>query len=211
MFSSRRRNKVVDIGALRLLGLHGSPPAAGRGGRESYSLKAANYGSQIARFSTPERGFLAIPITPPPSACPATSVTWADSHGRRDILRPAAIKCPGELLRLLSEAVRPGTLAVMRQEARETQKRADQNERPPNMKKQVLFVQGAGQGAHEEDAKLAASLGKELGPGYEVRTQQCQTRTPLMTLLGARAWQRNLRRWVTASSWLATRQGPQPD
>jgi predicted alpha/beta hydrolase family esterase len=37
------------------------------------------------------------------------------------------------------------------------------------MKKQVLFVQGAGQDAHEEDAKLAASLSKELGPGYEIR------------------------------------------
>jgi hypothetical protein len=37
------------------------------------------------------------------------------------------------------------------------------------MNKQVLFVQGAGQGAHEEDAELAASLGRELGPNYEIR------------------------------------------
>jgi predicted alpha/beta hydrolase family esterase len=37
------------------------------------------------------------------------------------------------------------------------------------MRKQVLFVQGAGEGAHEEDAKLAESLEKGLGPDYEVR------------------------------------------
>jgi predicted alpha/beta hydrolase family esterase len=37
------------------------------------------------------------------------------------------------------------------------------------MKKRVLFVQGAGAGAHEADARLVASLIKELGPDYEVR------------------------------------------
>jgi len=37
------------------------------------------------------------------------------------------------------------------------------------MRKQVLFVQGAGAGAHAEDAKLAASLGKALGADYEMR------------------------------------------
>jgi hypothetical protein len=37
------------------------------------------------------------------------------------------------------------------------------------MRKQVLFVQGAGDGAHEEDAKLAASLRAGLGADYEVR------------------------------------------
>jgi len=34
--------------------------------------------------------------------------------------------------------------------------------------KQVLFVQGGGEGAHEADAKLAASLRLELGPDYSV-------------------------------------------
>jgi uncharacterized protein len=33
----------------------------------------------------------------------------------------------------------------------------------------VLFIQGAGDGAHDEDARLAASLRARLGPGYEVR------------------------------------------
>jgi predicted alpha/beta hydrolase family esterase len=37
------------------------------------------------------------------------------------------------------------------------------------MKKPVLFVHGGGQGAHEEDEKLAASLRDELGATYEVR------------------------------------------
>ena len=37
------------------------------------------------------------------------------------------------------------------------------------MSKQVLFVQGAGKGAHQADAKLVASLSKELTPDYDVR------------------------------------------
>jgi predicted alpha/beta hydrolase family esterase len=36
------------------------------------------------------------------------------------------------------------------------------------MKKQTLFVQGAGKGAHEADSKLVASLRKGLGPSYRV-------------------------------------------
>ena len=32
-----------------------------------------------------------------------------------------------------------------------------------------LFIQGAGEGAHELDARLASSLAKGLGPSYEVR------------------------------------------
>ena len=34
---------------------------------------------------------------------------------------------------------------------------------------QVLFVHGAGEGAHAADAKLVASLREQLGSGYEVR------------------------------------------
>ena len=38
------------------------------------------------------------------------------------------------------------------------------------MKRQILFVQGGGEGAHDEwDNKLVDSLRRELGPGYEVR------------------------------------------
>lgn len=37
-----------------------------------------------------------------------------------------------------------------------------------NMKKQVLFIQGAGEGAYEEDEKLAASLQEVLGLEYDV-------------------------------------------
>ena len=32
----------------------------------------------------------------------------------------------------------------------------------------VLFIHGAGEGAYEEDKKLAASLQQSLGPEYEV-------------------------------------------
>lgn len=38
------------------------------------------------------------------------------------------------------------------------------------MKSQVLFVHGGGEGAHEADEKLAASLGNALGTGYAVRS-----------------------------------------
>jgi predicted alpha/beta hydrolase family esterase len=38
------------------------------------------------------------------------------------------------------------------------------------MTKQILFVQGGGEGAHDEwDDKLVASLGRALGPGYAIR------------------------------------------
>jgi predicted alpha/beta hydrolase family esterase len=40
------------------------------------------------------------------------------------------------------------------------------------MTRQVLFLQGAGTGAYEEDAKLAADLRRKLGPGYHVRYPQ---------------------------------------
>ena len=37
------------------------------------------------------------------------------------------------------------------------------------MKKEVVFVQGGGEGAHAEDGRLVASLRNELGAGYDVR------------------------------------------
>jgi uncharacterized protein len=40
------------------------------------------------------------------------------------------------------------------------------------MKRGVLLVHGGGQGAYEEDRKLAASLRDVLGPGYDVRHPQ---------------------------------------
>ena len=38
------------------------------------------------------------------------------------------------------------------------------------MKKQILFVHGGGEGAHEEDEKMAASLRDELGSSYDVHS-----------------------------------------
>ena len=37
------------------------------------------------------------------------------------------------------------------------------------MRRRVLFIHGGGEGAHEEDGKLAKSLGRALGAAYEVR------------------------------------------
>lgn len=36
------------------------------------------------------------------------------------------------------------------------------------MARRVLFIQGAGEGAHEADARMAADLQAQLGPGYRV-------------------------------------------
>lgn len=47
----------------------------------------------------------------------------------------------------------------------------EQEESEP-MKKHVLFVHGAGEGAHEEDRTLAESLQNALGAGYDVRSPQ---------------------------------------
>jgi hypothetical protein len=40
------------------------------------------------------------------------------------------------------------------------------------MKKQILFIQGAGEGAYEEDGQLVASLRNALGAAYELRYPQ---------------------------------------
>ncbi len=38
------------------------------------------------------------------------------------------------------------------------------------MKRQLLFIQGAGAGTHDEwDDKLVASLREHLGPGWDIR------------------------------------------
>ncbi len=48
-----------------------------------------------------------------------------------------------------------------------SQRRANEGR---NVKRQLLFVQGGGAGAHDEwDSKLVESLGRELGPDYEIR------------------------------------------
>src|SRR4051812_30249563 len=43
------------------------------------------------------------------------------------------------------------------------------------MKKQVLFIQGGGNGGYEADAKLVASLQKALGKDYELNYPRMQT------------------------------------
>jgi hypothetical protein len=48
----------------------------------------------------------------------------------------------------------------------------DQQEDGELMKKQVLFIHGGGQGAHEEDKKMAANLWDALGVAYTVRCPQ---------------------------------------
>src|SRR5688572_22692774 len=46
--------------------------------------------------------------------------------------------------------------------------RSRRRKRKSSMKKQVLFIQGAGEGAYEEDQKLVESLQHVLGPEYTV-------------------------------------------
>ena len=46
------------------------------------------------------------------------------------------------------------------------------------MKKDVLFIHGAGQGAYEEDGKLVASLQDALGTGYAIRYPKMEEENP---------------------------------
>ena len=46
--------------------------------------------------------------------------------------------------------------------------RSQMEKRKNNMMQQVLFIQGGGDGAYEEDEKLAVSLQESLGPEYQV-------------------------------------------
>jgi pimeloyl-ACP methyl ester carboxylesterase len=61
-------------------------------------------------------------------------------------------------------------------------------------KKQILFVHGAGEGAYDADAKLAANLRDQLGPHYKVH----YPRMPNEAAPDAPAWKRRLAKEVAA-------------
>src|SRR5262249_48060199 len=61
-------------------------------------------------------------------------------------------------------------------------------ERPKAMRKQILFVQGGGEGGWQADAELVASLQRELGPDYEIR----YPRMPNEDSPDAAAWKQQL-------------------
>jgi serine hydrolase len=63
-----------------------------------------------------------------------------------------------------------------------------------NMKKQVLFIQGGGEGAHEEDNKLAISLQHELGGEYNV----IYPKMPEEEGLGYEAWKAQISKELAA-------------
>ncbi len=62
-------------------------------------------------------------------------------------------------------------------------------------KKQVLFIQGAGQGAHEMDGKLVASLRNALGAEYDV----LYPKMPEEEDAGYEAWKAQLSKELAAS------------
>jgi predicted alpha/beta hydrolase family esterase len=61
-------------------------------------------------------------------------------------------------------------------------------------KKQVLFVHGAGEGAYDADAKLAADLRDQLGPNYKVHCP----RMPNEAAPDAAVWKRRLAKEIAA-------------
>jgi pimeloyl-ACP methyl ester carboxylesterase len=61
-------------------------------------------------------------------------------------------------------------------------------------KKQVLFVHGAGEGAYDADAKLAADLRDQLGPDYKVHCP----RMPNESAPDAAVWKRRLAKEIAA-------------
>lgn len=62
------------------------------------------------------------------------------------------------------------------------------------MKKQVLFIQGGGEGAYEEDRKLAQSLGDALGSQYNV----LYPKMPEEESLGYEAWKAQISKELAA-------------
>jgi pimeloyl-ACP methyl ester carboxylesterase len=61
-------------------------------------------------------------------------------------------------------------------------------------RKQILFVHGAGEGAYDADAKLAADLRDELGPRYRVHCP----RMPNEAAPDAAVWKRRLAKEIAA-------------
>jgi predicted alpha/beta hydrolase family esterase len=61
-------------------------------------------------------------------------------------------------------------------------------------RKQILFVHGAGEGAYDADAKLAADLRDELGSGYRVHCP----RMPNEAAPDAAVWKRRLAKEIAA-------------
>jgi hypothetical protein len=56
------------------------------------------------------------------------------------------------------------------------------------VRRQVLFIQGGGESAHDEwDNKLVESLGRELGADYEIRYP------PVVTISSTTTCQKSLR------------------
>ena len=67
------------------------------------------------------------------------------------------------------------------------------------MSKQVLFIQGAGAGAHDEwDNKLVESLARDLGPTYEISYPPCRTKPIQPMPLGRRRFSVKSRRSMMA-------------
>ena len=71
------------------------------------------------------------------------------------------------------------------------------------MAKQVLFVQGGGEGAHAEDAALVASLEEKLGRNYRVYYPAMPREADPDYPAGSSAFPRRWQSWaVLPSSWV---------
>ena len=64
------------------------------------------------------------------------------------------------------------------------------------MKKEVIFIQGAGEGAYKEDSKLAASLERELGADYRLNYPQM----PNENVPDYDVWWPEIRKEITGSN-----------
>jgi len=79
-----------------------------------------------------------------------------------------------------------------------------------HVKRQLLFVQGRGAGAHDEwDNKLVESLKRELGSGYEIHYPQSRTKMSRATAHGRQRSTESSRRSTIARFSSVTRLGGQ--
>ena len=83
---------------------------------------------------------------------------------------PGEPQTPEEAPGNLPQEVPPGEAGQpeIKPDDQKTGAKNEQRQESYDMKKQVLFIQGGGDGGYEADTKLVASLQKALGKDYEI-------------------------------------------
>src|ERR671916_1416631 len=174
--NSRDRVWARGLGDARLRAARRGAPHCGRQlGEDDPSCSTPKRGARRGRQGRIPRRGLGEPRLGRPSL-------RQDLRGPRGPLSPrarAGARHRREMARARRRGLRllrPAAGRVAGNSARSTapriHRRTPQTRATRAMKKRVLFIHGGGEGAYEEDRKLAASLQDALGAAYEVRCPQ---------------------------------------